>query len=58
MTIDDIDDTDMAQESEPEGMRASLPAMLGREKPHELQAPHFRKDYPQDSDLIPLAPLI
>ena len=34
-------------ETEPVLMRASLPARLGQEKPHETQAPHSRADHPQ-----------
>ena len=34
-------------ETEPVFMRASQPARLGQEKPHETQAPHSRADHPQ-----------
>jgi hypothetical protein len=34
-------------ETEPALMRASPPARLGQEKPHETQAPHSRTDNPQ-----------
>jgi hypothetical protein len=34
-------------ETDPVLMRASLPASLGQEKPHEAQAPHPRADHPQ-----------
>jgi fumarate hydratase class II len=37
-------------ETEPALMRASLPARLGQEKPHETQAPHPRTDHPQAAD--------
>ena len=33
--------------TEPVLMRASQPARLGQEKPHETQAPHSRADHPQ-----------
>ena len=36
--------------TEPALMRASLPARLGQEKPHETQAPHPRTDHPQAAD--------
>ena len=34
-------------ETDPPRMRASPPARLGQEKPHETQAPHPRADHPQ-----------
>ena len=36
--------------TEPDLMRASLPARLGQEKPHETQAPQPRADHPQTAD--------
>ena len=34
-------------ETEPAVMRASLPARIGQEKPHESQTPQPRADHPQ-----------
>ena len=34
-------------ETDPAPMRASRPARLGQEKPHETQAPHPGTDHPQ-----------
>jgi hypothetical protein len=36
--------------TEPVLMRASQPARLGQEKPHETQAPQPRADHPQAAD--------
>ena len=37
-------------ETEPALMRASLPARIGLEKPHESQPPQPRADHPQVAD--------
>jgi hypothetical protein len=37
-------------ETEPALMRASLPARIGQEKPHESQTPQPRADHPQVAD--------
>ena len=37
-------------ETEPVLMRASLPARIGQEKPHESQTPQPRADHPQVAD--------
>ena len=37
-------------ETEPAVMRASLPARIDQEKPHESQTPQPRADHPQVAD--------
>jgi hypothetical protein len=49
-SISEIVTVTWTPETEPALMRASLPARIGQEKPHESQTPQPRADHPQVAD--------
>ena len=48
--LGELEELTWTPETEPAPVRASLPARIGQEKPHESQTPQPRADHPQAAD--------